>query len=155
MKISVLGAGYVGLVTAACFAELGNEVLACDVDAAKIAMLAKGDVPFYEPGLGEIVARNAAEGRLVFGIDPKAAVRFGEVVFIAVGTPPGADDGEADLSYVRAAALAIGEGLERSRAVVVMKSTAPVGTCGEVERIIRDALAVRGSALEFAVVSNP
>ena len=154
MKISIFGAGYVGLVTAACFAELGNHVLCCDVDPAKIESLKRVEVPFYEPGLQDVVARNIKEGRLIFAADPKAAVSYGQFLFIAVGTPP-KQNGEADLSYVKSVAKTIGEELRETSAVIVTKSTVPVGTSLEVKKIIREALDKRGSNLKFAVVNNP
>ena len=119
MKLSVFGAGYVGLVTAACFAELGNEVLACDIDERKVAALRGGAIPIYEPGLEEVVKRTAAAGRLKFTTDPAEAATFGEILFIAVGTPSLAD-GSPDLQYVRSAVASAAEHLAASRTVIVM-----------------------------------
>lgn len=153
MNITVVGTGYVGLVTGACLAEVGNEVLCLDVDAAKIAMLNDARIPIYEPGLEEIVARNVAAGRLRFTTDQREAVRFGTVQFIAVGTPPG-EDGSADLQYVLAAARNIGLHMNK-RTIVVDKSTVPVGTAGAVAEVIREEIRRRGADLQFAVVSNP
>lgn len=151
MKISVLGAGYVGLVTAACFAELGNEVMAADIDAAKIERLKKGDIPIYEPGLAEIVTRNEKEGRLRFTTSVPETVKFGEVIFVAVGTPEG-HNGEPDLKYIEAAIEDIAVNLDRPRQIIVMKSTVPVGTSKRMRELIA---AKRGKEIEFAVVSNP
>jgi UDPglucose 6-dehydrogenase len=153
MKITIIGTGYVGLVSGACFAELGNDVMCLDVDAAKIAMLKRGEIPIYEPGLEPLVKRNAAAGRLHFTTDVAASVAHGQVQFIAVGTPPD-EDGSADLQYVLAAARAIGNHMEDYR-LVVDKSTVPVGTAGKVSALIAGELARRGKPLEFSVVSNP
>ena len=153
MKGTVIGSGYVGLVTAACLADMGNDVFSLDVDAAKIALLNSGRVPIHEPGLAEIVQANAAAGRLRFSTDVREAARHGKVQFIAVGTP--ADhDGSADLRYVLAAAREIGRHMDGFR-VVVDKSTVPVGTAVKVRAEIADALRERGSELRFGVVSNP
>ncbi|GIZ52857.1 UDP-glucose dehydrogenase family protein [Noviherbaspirillum aridicola] len=153
MNITVIGTGYVGLVTGTCLAEVGNDVLCLDVDTAKIAMLNDGRIPIYEPGLEQIAARNVAAGRLRFTSDQREAVRFGAVQFIAVGTPPG-EDGSADLQYVLAAARNIGRHMD-SRTIVVNKSTVPVGTADAVDAVIREELARRGADVDFAVVSNP
>lgn len=153
MKISIIGSGYVGLVTGACFAEVGNEVLCLDVDAAKIAMLNSGGVPIYEPGLEEMIRRNRAAGRLRFTTDVAQSAAFGLVQFIAVGTPPD-EDGSADLKYVLAAARGIGRHMADYR-VVVDKSTVPVGTADRVREAINGELKGRGSDTPFAVVSNP
>jgi UDPglucose 6-dehydrogenase len=153
MKITVMGVGYVGLVSGACLAEMGNDVLCMDVDARKIELLRGGEVPIYEPGLAEVVRRNAAVGRLHFSTDIEEAVRFGTIVFIAVGTPPCAD-GAADLKDVLAAARNIGRHMTDYK-VVVDKSTVPVGTADAVRRTIEEALAERGVEVPFAVVSNP
>jgi len=153
LKITVVGAGYVGLVTGACFAEVGNEVLCLDVDAAKIRTLEAGGIPIYEPGLLEVVKRNRAAGRLRFTTDLEQAVRFGTVQCIAVGTPPG-EDGSADLKYVLEAARNIGRRMTEYR-VVVDKSTVPVGTADKVRGAISAELAKRGVGIAFAVVSNP
>ncbi|HEX7348915.1 MAG TPA: UDP-glucose/GDP-mannose dehydrogenase family protein [Rhodanobacteraceae bacterium] len=153
MQVTIFGTGYVGLVTGTCLAEMGNHVLCMDVDAAKIARLEAGEIPIYEPGLEPLVARNHAAGRLKFATDAKTAVAHGEVIFIAVGTPPD-EDGSADLRYVLAVARSIGEHLER-HAVVVDKSTVPVGTADRVRAEIAKTLAARGAKVEFDVVSNP
>ena len=153
MKVTIFGTGYVGLVTGTCLAEMGNHVLCMDVDAGKIARLERGEVPIYEPGLAPLVERNRATGRLAFTTDAKTAVSHGEVIFIAVGTPPD-EDGSADLRYVLAVARSIGEHLVR-HAVVVDKSTVPVGTADRVRAEIAQALAARGAKVEFDVVSNP
>lgn len=148
MRVTVIGSGYVGLVAGACLAETGNDVVCADRDEGKIARLREGILPIYEPGLEPLVARNAAEGRLRFTTDLGEAVRHGDVVFIAVGTPPG-EDGSADLQHVLAVATTIGQHLDRFK-VVVTKSTVPVGTAEKV----RAALAATGAA-DFAVASNP
>lgn len=154
MKITIIGTGYVGLVTGTCLAELGNEVLCLDLDATKIATLNSGGVPIYEPGLKELIDRNRAAGRLIFSSDIKASVEFGDVQFIAVGTPPG-EDGSADLRYVLAAARNIGRYMTTPK-IVVDKSTVPVGTGAKVRAEIERQLVERDQdELEFAVVSNP
>ena len=153
MKITVIGTGYVGLVSGACLAEVGNNVLCLDVDAAKIALLQNGGMPIHEPGLDAVVARNVAAGRLHFTTSVEEAVAFGAIQFIAVGTPPD-EDGSADLQYVLAAARNIGHHMTEYK-VVVDKSTVPVGTADKVRATIAEALAERGVALEFSVVSNP
>lgn len=153
MKITVVGTGYVGLVTGACLAEMGNHVLCLDVDARKIDVLNNGGIPIHEPGLEEVVQRNAAAKRLEFTTDVDRAVAHGTLQFIAVGTPPD-EDGSADLQYVVAAARAIGERMTDYK-VVIDKSTVPVGTSDKVRAAIEQALAARGVKLEFAVVSNP
>jgi UDPglucose 6-dehydrogenase len=153
LKITIVGTGYVGLVSGACFAEVGNEVLCLDVDAAKIRTLESGGIPIFEPGLVEVVKRNRAAGRLRFTTDLEEAVRFGTVQCIAVGTPPG-EDGSADLKYVIEAARNIGRRMTEYR-VVVDKSTVPVGTADKVRDTISAELARRGVEIPFAVVSNP
>lgn len=153
MKITMIGTGYVGLVSGACLAEVGNDVLCLDVDAAKIAILRGGGVPIHEPGLPELIHRNAGAGRLRFSTDVDAAVAHGTLQFIAVGTPPD-EDGSADMQYVLAAARSIGERMTEFK-VVVDKSTVPVGTADRVRETIADQLAARGVKLGFAVVSNP
>jgi UDPglucose 6-dehydrogenase len=154
MKVTVIGTGYVGLVTGACLAEMGNHVVCLDVDARKIAMLQAGGIPIHEPGLEEIVRRTAAAGRLSFTTDTAAAVAHGTVLFIGVGTPPD-EDGSADLQYVLAAAKGIGRHMSDYK-VIVDKSTVPVGTADKVRDAVRGVLAERGlSDLQFAVVSNP
>jgi UDPglucose 6-dehydrogenase len=146
----MIGTGYVGLVSGACFADFGHTVTCVDKDAGKIARLQKGEIPIFEPGLDELVKDNVEQGRLFFTTDPSAAIREADAVFIAVGTPSRRGDGHADLSYVYAAAEEIA-GLMNGYTVVVTKSTVPVGTGDEVEAIIKKA---RADA-DFAVVSNP
>ncbi|HBE04472.1 MAG: UDP-glucose 6-dehydrogenase [Spirochaetes bacterium GWF1_41_5] len=148
MKISVIGTGYVGLVSGACFADTGNEVCCIDIDKKKIQMLEDGKIPIYEPGLEQIVKRNVAEKRLVFTTDLAAGIKHGRVIFLAVGTPPG-PDGHADMQYVFKAAENIGEYINEYK-VIADKSTVPIGTADRV----RDIIASR-TALEFDVVSNP
>jgi UDPglucose 6-dehydrogenase len=150
MRVAMIGTGYVGLVSGACFADFGHTVTCIDKDAGKIERLKGGGIPIYEPGLDVLVANNVKAGRLDFATDPAEAVRTADAVFIAVGTPSRRGDGHADLSYVYAAAEEIA-GLIEGFTVVVTKSTVPVGTGDEIERIIR---AKRPEA-EFAVVSNP
>jgi UDPglucose 6-dehydrogenase len=150
MRVAMIGSGYVGLVSGACFADFGHEVTCVDKDKAKIAALNGGEVPIYEPGLTELVAANAKAGRLKFTTDLKAAVRDADAVFIAVGTPSRRGDGHADLSYVFDAAREIAAALS-GFTVVITKSTVPVGTGDEVERIIAET---RADA-DCAVVSNP
>jgi UDPglucose 6-dehydrogenase len=153
MKISVFGTGYVGLVTGACMAEVGNEVICVDVDEAKIARLEQGHIPIYEPGLEPIVQRNHAAGRLRFTTDAGAAIAHAAVLFIAVGTPPD-EDGGADLSHVLEVARCIGSELARP-AVIVNKSTVPVGTADRVRAVIAAEIDRRGLDIAFEVVSNP
>jgi UDPglucose 6-dehydrogenase len=153
LKITMVGTGYVGLVTGACFAEVGNDVLCLDLDEAKIRKLESGGIPIYEPGLAEVVKRNVAAGRLHFTTDVARAVRFGTVQCIAVGTPPG-EDGSADLQHVVAAARNIGRHMSEYK-VVVDKSTVPVGTADKVRSAISEELEKRGVKTPFAVVSNP
>lgn len=153
MKITVVGTGYVGLVTGACLAEMGNHVVCLDTDANKIRVLEEGSIPIHEPGLLEIVKRNRAASRLQFTTDVEAAVKHGTLQFIGVGTPPG-EDGSADLQYVIAAARSIGRHMTDYK-VVVDKSTVPVGTADKVRAAMADELAQRGLSLEFSVVSNP
>ena len=153
MKVTIFGSGYVGLVTGACLAEVGNKVMCVDVDPAKIDLLNNGGVPIYEPGLSEMVQRNRAAGRLKFTTDAKTGVDFGQLQFIAVGTPPD-EDGSADLQYVLAVAQSIAEHMTDFK-VVVDKSTVPVGTGDKVAQRIRDTLAKRGAEIDFDVVSNP
>jgi len=153
MKITVIGTGYVGLVSGACFADMGNDVLCLDVDPAKIKILEEGGIPIYEPGLQEMVHRNVAAGRLHFTTDVERAAHFGMVQFIAVGTPPD-EDGSADMKYVIAAARNIGKYMTDYK-VVVDKSTVPVGTADRVKAAIAEELAVRGVDTPFSVVSNP
>ena len=153
MKVTVIGTGYVGLVTGACLADHGNDVLCLDIDARKIAALREGMIPIHEPGLAEIVLRNTTSGRLRFSTDAREAALHGRVQFIAVGTPPD-EDGSADLQYVLAAARQIGRHMDGWR-VVVDKSTVPVGTAVKVRAAIGDELSKRGADLPFSVVSNP
>ena len=153
MKITIIGTGYVGLVTGACLAELGNDVFCLDVDAHKIAILNNGGIPIHEPGLEEIVARNRVAGRLRFSTDVAQSVAHGDVQFIAVGTPPD-EDGSADLQYVVSAARNIGKYMTGFK-VVVDKSTVPVGTADKVRQAILAELDARAMAAQFSVVSNP
>jgi UDPglucose 6-dehydrogenase len=153
MKISVVGTGYVGLVSGACFADVGNSVLCLDVDVAKIAKLKDGVVPIHEPGLDAMVQRNAAAGRLSFSSSYDDAVAHADIIFLAVGTPPD-EDGSADLTHILAAARSIGQRLTRP-AVIVDKSTVPVGTAEKVRLAIAHELAQRQAQVEFSVVSNP
>src|SRR6185437_4261708 len=148
MKICVIGTGYVGLVAGAGFADMGNDVTCCDLDAQKIEGLKRGVMPIYEPGLDKLVTHNAAEGRLIFTTDVKGGVAGAEVVLLAVGTPPG-PDGSADLSYILKAAGDVADALT-GWAVVVTKSTVPVGTGDKIEAIIG-----KKTKHEFAVASNP
>src|SRR4029079_18226138 len=150
MRIVMIGTGYVGLVSGACFADFGHEVTCVDKDAAKVDALLAGKIPIFEPGLDELVANNVAAGRLQFTLDIAEAVPGADAVFIAVGTPSRRGDGHADLSYVHAAAKEMARHL-RPGSVVVTKSTVPVGTGDDVERIIREAR----DDLEFSVASNP
>ncbi|MBP7203341.1 MAG: UDP-glucose/GDP-mannose dehydrogenase family protein [Propionivibrio sp.] len=153
MKVTVIGTGYVGLVSGTCLAEVGNDVLCLDVDAEKIRILEEGGVPIFEPGLQEMVRRNVAAGRLHFTTDVQRAVDHGTIQFIAVGTPPD-EDGSADLKYVLAAARNIGR-LMTDFKVVVDKSTVPVGTGAKVKAAIADELQKRGVEVPYSVVSNP
>jgi UDPglucose 6-dehydrogenase len=153
MKVTVIGSGYVGLVTAACLADLGNDVFCHDVDQAKVDVLKGGGLPIHEPGLGEVVQRNVAGERLRFGTDPREAATHGRVQFIAVGTPPNSD-GSADLQYVLVAARELGRFMDGDR-VVVDKSTVPVGTARAVAKVIDEELQRRGVAYRCSVVSNP
>ena len=153
MKVTVVGTGYVGLVTGACLSEMGNHVVCLDVDPEKIRILKEGGIPIYEPGLLEIVQRNVAGGRLQFTTDVEQAVAHGTIQFIAVGTPPD-EDGSADLKYVLAAARNIGRTMTDFK-VIVDKSTVPVGTGDKVKAAVQDELNKRGLKLDFAVASNP
>ena len=153
MKITVVGTGYVGLVSGACLADMGNDVMCLDVDAAKIALLLQGGIPIYEPGLEDLVRRNVQAGRLHFTDDVAQSVAFGDVQFIAVGTPPG-EDGSADLKYVLAAAQNIARHMT-SRKLIVDKSTVPVGTADKVRAVVQKELAARGVDIPFSVASNP
>ena len=153
MKVTVVGTGYVGLVSAACLAEMGNDVLCLDIDAEKIRILEEGGIPIHEPGLEAVVKRNIEGGRLRFTTDVGRAVTHGTIQFIAVGTPPD-QDGSADLKHVVTAARNIGRFMTDHK-VVVDKSTVPVGTADMVRAAIAEELALRGVAVEYAVVSNP
>ncbi len=154
MKLCVIGTGYVGLVTGTCFAEMGNDVTCVDIDEAKIARLRAGEIPIYEPGLQELLERNAATGRLTFTTDLAEGAADALLLFIAVGTPEG-EDGSADLQHVLAVARSIGRVVEQFR-IVVIKSTVPVGTAERVREAIQAELDARGlDSLEFDVVSNP
>jgi UDPglucose 6-dehydrogenase len=150
MRVAMIGTGYVGLVSGACFADFGHEVVCVDKDPSKIERLERGEIPIFEPGLDDLVAANVRSGRLSFALDGAEAIRAADAVFIAVGTPSRRGDGHADLSYVHAAAEEIA-GLIEGFTVVVTKSTVPVGTGDEIERIIR----ARRPEADFAVVSNP
>ncbi|MFN7619278.1 MAG: UDP-glucose dehydrogenase family protein, partial [bacterium] len=150
MRVAMIGTGYVGLVSGACFADFGHEVVCVDKDPSKIGRLEQGEIPIFEPGLDDLVAANVRGGRLSFALDAAEAIRTADAVFIAVGTPSRRGDGHADLSYVHAAAEEIA-GLIEGFTVVVTKSTVPVGTGDEIERIIR----ARRPDADFAVVSNP
>lgn len=153
MKISIIGTGYVGLVSGACFADVGNTVLCLDVDQRKIDMLNAGRIPIHEPGLDSLVARNAGAGRLLFSTSYDDAVAHAEVIFLAVGTPPD-EDGSADLTHILAAARSIGQRIS-APTVIVDKSTVPVGTADKVRAAIAEELDKRGVAVEFSVISNP
>ncbi|WP_186191969.1 UDP-glucose dehydrogenase family protein [Burkholderia gladioli] len=157
MKITIIGTGYVGLVTGACLAEIGHDVFCLDVDPRKIEILNQGGIPIHEPGLKEIIARTRAAGRITFSTDVAASVAHGEIQFIAVGTPPD-EDGSADLQYVLEAARNIGRHMTEAK-VIVDKSTVPVGTALRVHGVVAEALAARGlgnsPAHRFSVVSNP
>lgn len=153
MRVGVFGTGYVGLVTGTCLAEVGNHVLCVDVDVAKIEGLHRGVIPIYEPGLEPMVRENHAAGRLDFSTDAQQAIASCELLFIAVGTPPD-EDGSADLKYVLAVARTIGQHLSRP-AIIVNKSTVPVGTADKVRAAIAAELTARGVVIDFDVVSNP
>ncbi|HXD53053.1 MAG TPA: UDP-glucose/GDP-mannose dehydrogenase family protein [Burkholderiales bacterium] len=153
MRVTMFGTGYVGLVTGTCLAEVGNDVVCVDVDAGKIAGLERGQMPIFEPGLTELVEANHAAGRLRFTTEAAQGIAHGQIVFIAVGTPPD-EDGSADLRHVLTVARTIGQHIERYT-VVVNKSTVPVGTADRVREAIAAELAKRGAKVEFDVVSNP
>ena len=153
MKVSVFGAGYVGLVTAACLAEMGNSVVCVDINEARVNGLNRGEVPIHEPGLTELVVRNQQASRLSFTLDASAAVSHATIIFIAVGTPAN-EDGSADVEHVLAAARTIGQCMHDYK-VVVNKSTVPVGTADRVRSVISAGLFKRSTVLPFAVVSNP
>ena len=153
MRITIVGTGYVGLVTGACFAEMGNHVTCVDIDEAKLQKLRQGIVPIHEPGLEELVKENFHSGRLDFTAKLDASLNESEIIFIAVGTPPNGD-GSADLSHVLAVARTIGRTMTRPT-IVADKSTVPVGTADEVEKVIRAELDARGADIDVEVVSNP
>ena len=153
MKIAIVGTGYVGLVSGACFAEMGADVTCIDVDKRKIEMLRKGQIPIYEPGLEELVARNVADGRLHFSTELGECLDQVEIVFSAVGTPPD-EDGSADLRYVLEVAREFGRKINRYT-LLVTKSTVPVGTAQKVRQAVAEELAARGVEVEFDVASNP
>ena len=153
MKLAIFGTGYVGLVTGACLAEIGHDVLCVDIDQAKLGRLQQGELPIWEPGLEDIVARNLQAGSLGFSSDVARAVSHAQVLLIAVGTPP-EEDGSADLSHVLAVAQSIGEHMDGYR-LVINKSTVPVGTADKVQQRIAEVLAGRGLVLDYDVVSNP
>ena len=153
MKLVVVGTGYVGLVTGACFAEMGNQVICVDVDRDKLALLHRGEIPIYEPGLERVVERNVRRDSLEFTEDLKAALDGAQIAIIAVGTPPG-EDGSADLRYVLEVARSLGEHMT-GYLVIVHKSTVPVGTAEKVEAEVKKALTIRGVDISFDIVSNP
>ncbi|MGN0091449.1 MAG: UDP-glucose dehydrogenase family protein, partial [Alistipes sp.] len=153
MNIAIVGTGYVGLVSGACFAEMGINVTCVDIDANKIARLLAGDIPIYEPGLDELVKRNVEAGRLHFTTDLRTCLDDVEVVFSAVGTPPD-EDGSADLKYVLAVARTFGQNIKKYT-ILVTKSTVPVGTAKRVKAVIAEELARRGENIDFEVASNP
>ncbi|WP_256644960.1 UDP-glucose dehydrogenase family protein [Thermomonas paludicola] len=153
MRVCIFGTGYVGLVTGTCLAEVGHDVVCVDIDAAKVDGLRRGEVPIYEPGLTPMVRANHAAGRLQFSTDAAAGIAHGDIVFIAVGTPPD-EDGSADLTYVLEVARSIGTHLQ-APVIVVNKSTVPVGTADKVRAAIAGVLAQRGVQIAFDVVSNP
>jgi len=153
MKVTIFGTGYVGLVQAAVLADVGHEVCCVDVDEAKVEGLKNGVIPIYEPGLEELVIENYREGRLIFTTDAGEGVNFGQIIFIAVGTPP-EEDGSADLQYVLAVAATIAENMQEEK-VIVDKSTVPVGTADKVSKALATGLKLRGADIPFEVVSNP
>jgi len=153
MRITIFGSGYVGLVTGACLADTGNNVVCVDVDERKIDMLQRGEVPIHEPGLDAVVKRNVEAGRLSFTSSAKEGVDHGQFQVIAVGTPPD-EDGSADLRYVLAVAKSIGDYMSEYK-VIITKSTVPVGTADKVRKAVAESLAARGAAIEFDTVSNP
>jgi UDPglucose 6-dehydrogenase len=153
MRVTIFGTGYVGLVTGTCLAEVGHDVVCVDIDKAKVEGLNNGIIPIYEPGLEPMVKANHAAGRLTFTTDAATAIQHGDTIFIAVGTPPD-EDGSADLRYVLAVAKTIGQNLSRP-AVIVDKSTVPVGTADKVRAVIAAELEARGAQIAFDVASNP
>lgn len=153
MNIAVIGTGYVGLVTGTCFAETGVNVVCVDIDKSKVAMLRKGEVPIYEPGLDVLLERNIDKGRISFTTQLKKAIESADAIFIAVGTPPD-EDGSADLKYVLGVASEIGQHMEDYK-VIITKSTVPVGTSYKVKSVVQKELEKRGAQIEFDVASNP
>ena len=153
MNITVIGSGYVGLVSGTCFAEMGNKVTCVDIDPVKIEKLKQGFIPIFEPGLDNLVLKNIKNKNLFFTTEISEALQNSEIAFIAVGTPMG-DDGSADLQYVLAVAKSIGQSMQK-RLIVVDKSTVPVGTADKVKETIQKELDIRNSDLKFDVVSNP
>ncbi len=147
MRVTIFGSGYVGLVSGACMAEMGNDVVCCDIDKDKIDRLNKGEIPIFEPGLESLVERNREAGRLTFTTDVAAAVGYGLFQFVAVGTPPD-EDGSADLRHVLAVARSIGQNMEDYR-IIVDKSTVPVGTADKVKAEIQAQLDARKVDIEF------
>ena len=153
MRVSIIGTGYVGLVTGACLADVGNDVLCADIDAGKVQRLERGEVPIHEPGLEAVVERGLAAGRLKFTTDYAEVVRHAALVFIAVGTPSG-EDGSADLSHVLDCARELGRLIDRDTLIVV-KSTVPVGTNDKVRAVLARELAARGVTFKVTTASNP
>jgi len=153
MKVTIYGAGYVGLVTGACLSEVGNDVLCVDVNEGRVAALNRGEIPIYEPGLSKIITRNCESGRLRFTTDTEESVAHGILQFVAVGTPP-AEDGSADLKYVLEVAQTVGRHMEEYR-LVVNKSTVPVGTADRVSKVIAEELKKRSADIPYSVASNP
>ena len=153
MNITVIGSGYVGLVSGACFSEMGNKVICVDIDPVKIEKLKQGIISIFEPGLEQMVLKNVKNKNLLFTTNLGEAISDAEIVFIAVGTPMG-DDGSADLQYVLAVAKSIGQSMQK-RLIVVDKSTVPIGTADKVKATIQKELELRNSDLQFDVVSNP
>ena len=153
MNIAIVGTGYVGLVSGACFSEMGIDVTCVDIDEKKIQHLLEGEIPIYEPGLDDLVKRNVEAGRLHFTTDLTTCLDEVEVVFSAVGTPPD-EDGSADLRYVLDVARTFGRNIKKYT-ILVTKSTVPVGTAGKVKAVIREELARRGEQVDFEVASNP
>ncbi|HEV3019182.1 MAG TPA: nucleotide sugar dehydrogenase, partial [Burkholderiaceae bacterium] len=153
MKITVIGTGYVGLVTGVCFADVGNDVLCVDIDESKVQRLLHGEIPIHEPGLDDVAARNVRAGRLNFSSDYDRAIAHSDVFFIAVGTPTD-EDGSADVRHVEAAARELGRRIRR-QALLVVKSTVPVGTSERVRRAVDEELAARALKVAISVASNP
>ena len=153
MKITIIGSGYVGLVSGTCFAEIGNNVTCVDIDASKINNLRKGKIPIYEPGLENLILKNIKNRKFIFTTNLREALKDTEISFIAVGTPMG-QDGSADLQYVLSVAKSIGEKMKNNM-IVVNKSTVPIGTADKVKAVIQKELELRDSNIKFNVVSNP